>query len=292
MEKFSNWRDKGTGISPFMPFTEPSKGLTQKIGFIFNVIEVLFKAPIFIFLFILYQIVPYKVVGNLILLLCGFKGYDLLVEGIRKTKTDQIDLKRPRANDLVVVNYISPIDALIVSLCSNASYKNTRFIIPDKDGQLYSYSLWSFFNNCFNGNIGVPTSQEKISDLSDLRGELVFLFMEGTTSNNKGLLPFPPLKADIPDFFKIKVLALKLQPVLLTLPLPVISKSCYIFRLLTNSSNKSSIKTKIYELNEFDIEQIKKSFELSLLYLIGNDLNIEEKAKFYNYYLDHHIKTR
>lgn len=296
MEKFSNWRDKGTGISPFMPTPEPA----ALFMILPKAIVFLMKMPIFVLSLALYLLLPFPPIGRfIILVLFGFKQYDLTVDGIKKSKTREINASRPIVGDFVVVNYQSPIDGLILAALSNTNWNKIAILIPNREGELYQYSIWGLIRYTLSTDIGVPTSTIKISNYSSLKNKLVYCFIEGTPSNNKSILPFMDNLAAIPkNTFNFKTIILKIQPGYLTTPLPIVSKWRYFTSLLTNLNKNSSIRAKIFkhapsELKDnFDFRLLKHCFEVGQLNLIGQDLNIGQKISFYNYYIDHKVKKQ
>lgn len=292
MEKFSNWRDKGTGISPFMPTVQTNSSALSKIYIIPKCLLLMVKLPIFLLACIVYSVVPSQTISRFIaFVLFGLRKYDLTVEGIKRTRLNEIESAKPKVNDLVVVNYVSPIDALLVYIISNASLRDIAFLIPNSKGQLYEYSIVSFFNHTFSNEFGNETSKILVKDLSKYKNKLVYVFLEGTPSNNKAVLPFISIShVEIPAFFSIKTLVLKLQPAQFTLSIPILSRSAYLRNLMTNVNKNSLLKAKLYNLESFDIKEIKKSFELTSLNLIGNNLSITEKQNFYAYYINHEVK--
>ena len=67
-----------------------------------------------------------------------------------------------------------------------------------------------------------------MEDVSKLQNKIVFLFLEGTLSNNKSILPFIKLNSKYSfDDFNIKSLVVKLIPNYFTLPIPHVSKLQY-----------------------------------------------------------------
>ncbi|CAX44646.1 vacuolar sorting protein, putative [Candida dubliniensis CD36] len=289
MEKFSSWRDKGTGISPFMPQKLP----TFQNNIILSVASkspiFLIKLPFFIITYLIYTITGLNFILKFILtILFGFNRIEFTVDGIKKSQIDKLIKYKPQKGDLIITNYITPLDGYFLSLLSGNNSKIV-LLIPNKSGDLYQYSPLGLFNYTFNYNDG----GKLIQDLSKLQNKIVFLFLEGTPSNNKSILPFIKLnsKYSFNDNFIIKSLIVKLKPNYFTLPIPhITTKLQYFFELLTNLSPKI-IHYKIYKFdNEFNISKIRNSFELNSLTSISQDLNIDSKNKFIDYYFDHSIK--
>lgn len=295
MEKFSSWRDKATGISPFMPNQFP---LVQEKSPIKKWTKIILKSPIFVLKFPFFLLISllYSILGLPILLkfiirfLFGFNRIDFSVDGVKKSQTDKLNSFKPHPNDIIVANYISPLDGYFFAMLSNSS--KIVILVPDKKGDLYQHTPRSLFNHCFTYDNG---KQPLVEDLSTLKDKIVFLLLEGTPSNNKSVLPFIKLNSryKFDENFKIKSLILKIIPNYFTLPISYIGKFQYLFQLLTNLSKNSLIRFKIYKYYNFDLTEIRCSYELNSLSLINQDLNLDSKEKFINYYFDHSVnKTK
>lgn len=279
-----------------MPIPEPP----ARFMIIPKVIVALMRVPIFVFTLAVYMLLPVPAIGRFMMaVLFGFKHIDLSVDGVKRSKTDVINASKPTLNDFVVVNYQSPIDGLILASLSNVNWNKIAILIPNKAGDLYQYSIWSFIWCTLSTSIGVQTSGVKIGNYSALKDKLVFCFIEGTPSNNKSILPFIDNVTAVPmSAFTFKTLILKIQPSYLTTPLPIISKKCYFLKLLSNLNKSSAIRAKVFNHNAtefkdtFDFRLLKHFFEAGHLNLIGPDLNINQKLSFYNYYNDHKVKKQ
>ncbi|EGW34999.1 uncharacterized protein SPAPADRAFT_53362 [Spathaspora passalidarum NRRL Y-27907] len=287
MEKFSAWRDKATGISPFMPTKFPlvqEPSAVKRLGsYTLKTPIFIVKFPFFVLAYLLYTLTRWIGFAKFVIQLLFGLTTTFTVDGVKKSQTEKLEQYKPKAGDVLVTNYISPLDGFIVSVLANSS--NTVFLIPNKQGTLYQYSALEVFNHCFSYEESKP-----VDDLSKLKNKIVVLLLEGTPSNNKSLLPFIKLDNKYNfDGFNVKSLVLKLSPSYFTLPIPYLGKFQYLFQLLTNLS-KCSIKIKIYKFDKFDLNQIKNSFELNALTLINQELNLDSKQRFINYYFDHNIK--
>ena len=302
MEKFSSWRDKGTGISPFMPQKLPT---FQKNNSLLSVASkspiFLIKLPFFIITYLIYTITGFTFILKFILtILFGFNRIDFGVDGIKKSQIDKLTSYKPKKGDLIVTNYITPLDGYFLFLLSgtfssssSSSSSQIVILIPNESGDLYQYSPLGLFNHSFtysNSNSNFSSSGKLVEDVSKLQNKIVFLFLEGTLSNNKSILPFIKLNSKYSfDDFNIKSLVVKLIPNYFTLPIPHVSKLQYFFELLTNLSQKL-VRYKMYKFDEFDIAKIRNSFELNSLTSMSQDLNIDSKNRFIDYYFDHSIK--
>ncbi|RLV94323.1 hypothetical protein JA1_001823 [Spathaspora sp. JA1] len=278
MEKFSSWRDKATGISPFMPSQFP---LVQEKSSFKRITTYIVKTPIFLIKFpflliisLLYTITNYiGFVKFIFQLLFGFNTPTFQVDGIKPSQVEKLQPFKPNQGDLIVSNYISPLDGFIISILANSS--KVVFLIPNKQGILYQYSAWGVFNHCFNN----VSSEQPVQDLTKFKNKCVVLLLEGTPSNNKSLLPFIQLDSKYTwEEINIKSLVLKMSVNYYTLSIPYIGKFQYLFQLLINLT-KCSIKCKIYKFDTFDVKLLRRSFELNSLSLVNQELNLDAKEK-------------
>ena len=333
MEKFSTWRDKATGISPFMPqpfpISQKKPGKTSKtststsFNFKFNFtngfnkfILIIIRLPIFILKFPLFAItsILYSITGLRFLLsftfyfLFGFQPIDFTVDGIKRSQVSKLEPFRPQRGDLIVTNYISPLDGFIMSLLTKGS--SVVILIPDKNGILYKYTPWTLVNHCFGQVQGeIVGSNDELSKLR--KRNAIFLLLEGTTSNNTAILPFIKLdpKYKFEDF-QIKTLVMKLFPQYYTLPISNVASLYYLFELLTDLTSTKSVRCKIYKFQEGDdnknndddgddhalnsrgglkLATLRKSFELNSLNAVGDELSVDAKNRFISYYFNHDV---
>lgn len=206
------------------------------------------------------------------------------VDGVKRSNVDQINRLKPAVNDVVVVNYISPINGLILAAVSQCSWRSVVILIPSGKG-LYVYNIWDILWVTLSTS-STPPQGEAVTDLASFKGKLVYIFAEGTTSNNRCVLPFVSLKLSglNLDGFNLKTVLLKLSPPGFTTPLPTVTPIGYIQSLLTNLNPKSIVKVKIFNHEKeksLNLNLAKKDFELNQLNSVGQDLNISLKEKFY-----------
>lgn len=287
MEKFNAWRDNGTGISPFMPPVAPKSSFFADVLASFRLI---IKLPFLAILYLAVYVVPKPAVK---LALYGFMGIgdiDLLVEGVRKTKLAEIEKNKPNKNDIVVVNLISPIDVFIVFVVSQVnSLTQIRVVIPTPRG-LHVLSAWQYVSFMFRDlNENLPNDTKLVS-YKELEGKLVLLFPEGTSTNNKAILPFEKVPSDfflIPGF-TYKNLVLRMYSNFLTLPVPYITQLQY-FKRLVSRSEKTFIKIKVAPSEKCLLNESKAVFAENGLNTVGLGLN--DKKQFYKYYKDRAVSA-
>ncbi|CAI5757622.1 unnamed protein product [Candida verbasci] len=286
MEKFSTWRDKGTGISPFIPTEIPTFG--KKNTSVQTTISIISLLPIFLIKlpFLIFFTLTYSITGLNVLLkfiiqvLFGF-NFDFSVDGVKRSQVAKLESYKPKVGNLIITNYATPLDGFIFKLFSG---RDIVILVPDKSGDLYKYTPCQLWNFTFDSSI----KGELVTELSKYKNSIVFLLVEGTSSNNKSILPFINLNPKYElDQFNIKSLIYKVSPNYFTMPIPYISKIKYLFELITNISKKQ-IKLKIYNYEKLDFGKIKHSYELNSLNSVK--LNIDDKEKFVDYYFNYDVK--
>lgn len=248
MEKFSNWRDKGTGISPFNPTAFPKVDAT----FPLNLVVFLIKVPVF-----------FLSLPLVLLNVAWIKSFHL-----KFLFNFKVNIPQFQKNDFIITNYSSP---LLVYLL------NGVVLIPDTDGTLNEYSLWQLINHSFGSNV----KGKEVVDLLKFKGKTIFCLIEGTTTNNKAILKFIDLKKTYTfDQFNLKTLIVKVTPPYFNIPLPC-NRFKFIYFLLINKP--SNIALKLVEHKTFDLTLSKTAFRNSNLHMVN--FSTKDKDEFYQYYL-------
>ncbi|KAG6335333.1 hypothetical protein ID866_3765 [Astraeus odoratus] len=105
MEKFSAFRDPGTGIQPFLPLVPPAENdpFTTLLLPVRGVLAIL-RIPIFIITTLLYCLLHY----SLFVILVSF-------DSTKTNRKSQESPWRPRAGDIIVSNWTSWIDVLWIA---------------------------------------------------------------------------------------------------------------------------------------------------------------------------------
>ncbi|KAK9468691.1 hypothetical protein V1512DRAFT_257677 [Lipomyces arxii] len=257
MEKFSQWRDKGTGIAPFLP--HPSSTFSSSESFvllkILNVLLAVVSCVLKLVVLIPYTlihitfIVPVfgqtkfrQVSLKVILLVVGLWFWNIVVDGTRVSfwrLTNGLAVQKkqsPRHGDIILSNFVSPIDPLIYS-----ALFDPIFAVPDSDGYI---KVMSLFKVSLLAMKLPETSLDKPGSISfiDLQRlatkshKVIVLFCEGTTTNGRAML-----SPNIKDNLSTRELAIagarvfpasvKYLPQDITTPLPPRSSIHYILRI-------------------------------------------------------------
>ncbi|KAK0727446.1 hypothetical protein B0T26DRAFT_738163 [Lasiosphaeria miniovina] len=229
MEKFSQFRDKGSGISPFMPTTTPASTVASAMhAFIF-----LFRLPFFVGYVTLYFLflhhLPLPVVARKLLLwgIMGIPGIwwvDLQLDGVKRGALSQQPASRvPHARSVVAANFTSPLDGLYLAAVFDpvftVSYPGTRKV--RRVGLLRAVSMALSRAQQF------ATPPPDPAELTDLRalldrypGRVIAVFPECGTTNGKGILPLSPSLLTTPADVAIFPVSLRYTPPDVATPVP------------------------------------------------------------------------
>ncbi|KAJ4357043.1 Lysophosphatidic acid:oleoyl-CoA acyltransferase 1, partial [Neurospora sp. IMI 360204] len=120
MEKFSQFRDRGSGISPFMPSPAPESSLPSRL---FGPLIFLLRLPFFLLYtisyFLLLPLLPSPLRKLLlwgIFALTGTWWSDLQLDGVKRGSLSQQPPTRiPRAGTVIAANFTSPLDAVYLA---------------------------------------------------------------------------------------------------------------------------------------------------------------------------------
>lgn len=279
MEKYSTWRDKGTGIAPFLPLSSPKSPVSK---YVTDPLLIAFKFPFFVLLYWFSVVAPKPCVNAIFRWLFGF-SIDILVEGVRKLNKAEIAKASPHKNTMIIANYASPLDIFVIFLASKVSSLSSMVAIVPIDNALYILTPWQFALFCF-----LPINQKcgtKLTSQNEhlLKNKVVVVFPEGTPSNNRALLSFSP--AVEPLFalkgFSYQTTLLLWYPNSVSLPIPNVSLMQYVFRLFTLSSNPL-VKVKITAHEQGSLKASKLAYQDNGMNFV--DLGVPEKKKFFDYY--------
>ncbi|CEL04787.1 hypothetical protein ASPCAL05913 [Aspergillus calidoustus] len=285
MEKFSQFRDRGSGIAPFLPLPpQPVSGcfpLPIRLSLFF------FRLPFFIFTcvsyFLVLQWLPIGSLGKKAALWCilgipSIWWVDLQVDGVRKGYLSKQQSRLPGPGSVIAASFTSPIDALYLAVIFDpiftASYPNTR--------EVEHISLLTAILRAFSSPKLSPPSGTKTTTLSALARKYstrpIVVFAECTTTNGRGILPLSPSLASVAPNGKIFPVSLRYSPEDVVTPLPgsylsflwaLLSRPTHYIRVRIAEAVVSGpqglsvsprIKNSTYETNYFDIlEEVSAS---------------------------------
>lgn len=302
MEKFTNWRDKGTGIAPFLP-TPPPISQENGVKAFFNGLKLSLKLILILPIILVAVVAKWTPVSRPLwklaaILLCNW-DVQVSVDGVKRR--DQRSKHLPSKGQIYVVNYSSPLDCFVLWFISQGSI---ALCIPINDGKtvsMHQLSMLEFVSFTLNGSLwesGNP-AHRIVKNVEELKNQVCYVFAEGTTSNGKSVLPFS-ITQDFWDSFldvnaagsssssktqvskssatqrQVQVINLKINSSLTT-PLSV-GKWRYLLRVSTQGV---SYKCKISDRFQPNLEKMRIALcGGDKFKLVGKELNADSKRKF------------
>ncbi|KAL4974771.1 hypothetical protein BDW66DRAFT_138868 [Aspergillus desertorum] len=307
MERYTQFRDKGSGIAPFLPVPlQPAPGWCP-----LPIRAVLFviRLPFFIFLFVAYfAVLQWLPIGSLgkkaalwsILAIPSIWWTDLQVEGVRKGNLSRQRSRLPGPGSVIAASFTSPIDALYLAAIFDpvftASYPTTKEV---EEISLFEATLRAFDSP---ETQYAPRQDAKTTTLSDLQRKYphrpIVAFAECTTTNGRGILPLSPSLTKIAPMSKIFPASIRYQSEDIVTPVPghyigflwsLLSKPTHCIRVriaesvtMTGSGNGMTEKMKEsnYDTNYFDLldeVSASKGGPTSSGYKVEIDLSPTEK---------------
>lgn len=193
MEKYTNYRDNGTGISPFMPSTS-HKNVTNGHNIIYSIfMTIIFIIKIIILTPILLCLIGVTFNGSMSYLLMKLLFHyqiDVTVQGKSKRVINKArDYPNRGSQQLYICNYTSPLDAVV---CYIMSQDHKVLYLVAHENEIYGMRFWKFIQYTLaQDHSQLVKNGEKIPHWEEVRKDYTcFLFAEGTTSNGKSVLPF------------------------------------------------------------------------------------------------------
>ncbi|KAF4624707.1 hypothetical protein G7Y89_g13462 [Cudoniella acicularis] len=226
MEKYSQFRDRGSGIAPFFPVLSQPAGLYMPV----HIFLFLIKLPLLITIsttyFLFLQWFPLgsllkKAILWLILGIPGIWWIDLQIDGVKKgSLAKKHEGRVPEPGNVIASSFTSPIDSLYLAAIFDpiftVSYPHTR--------QVQYISLFGAIFRALSKPREYPPKGAKMTDLRTLVAEhptrVIVVFPECTTTNGKGIMPFSPSLLTAPPQTKIFPISLRYSPPDVTTPIP------------------------------------------------------------------------
>lgn len=225
MEKYSQFRDRGSGISPFMP----NQSQVSSIALVGNTILFLLRLPLFVlvggFFFLLLAHLPVPRFIRQVYLWClttvsGIWWKDLQVDGVKRGHLSEQPGRTPQSGAIIAAQFTSPIDALYLGAIFDPvftrSYPGTAKVELISLRQAVLLAL---------APVRVaPADPKKLTTLRKILADnprrVVAVFPECTTTNGKGLLPLSPSLLSAPAEAKIYPVSIRYTPQDITSPVP------------------------------------------------------------------------
>jgi hypothetical protein len=226
MEKYSQFRDRATGIAPFLPVTTPrSVPSTLLHGLLF-----LFRFPFFLTYalsyFVVFHHLPLPSVARKMALwglmaIPGIWWIDLQLDGVKRgTLADQPRERFPHPGSVIAANFTSPIDAVYLAAIFDpvftVSYPGTRGL--QRIGLLRAAMM------ALAPVKTSPPPNAQLVDIKDLLreypGRVIAVFPECGTTNGKAILPFSPSILQCPPDVHVFPVSIRYSPSDVTTPVP------------------------------------------------------------------------
>ncbi|KAH6625867.1 hypothetical protein C7974DRAFT_208970 [Boeremia exigua] len=259
MEKYSQFRDKGTAIAPFLPVPPPPVSIvwTPIYAFLF-----LCRIPFVVGLSILhFGIVEWLPLGGrvkyaVLWALLGVTGVwwvDFQVDGVKRGKLSTSKEHLPQAGTIIASSFTSPLDPLylagIFQPIFTRSYPNTRKVEP--------ITLLRAILLAFAPPAILPEDPTKLVTLASLVAanpkSIICVFPECTTTNGRGILPLSPsLLGATPDT-KIYPVNLRYSPQDVTTPVSG-AVLRWLYRLLSKPSHQMRVRIAMRVFNSAAID--------------------------------------
>ncbi|KAI9896927.1 hypothetical protein N3K66_007949 [Trichothecium roseum] len=226
MEKFSQFRDKGTGIAPFLPTSTPLSTLSVPA----HALLFLFRLPFFLacslpyFLFLRHLPLPplfRKIALWGLMAIPGIWWVDLQLDGVKRgTLADQPPDRFPHPGSVIAANFTSPIDAVYLAAIFDPvftlSYPGERKVQKAGLLRVAAAALGPVRTS--------PPPGAKLVDVSELieqhPNRVILVLPECGTSNGKAVLPFSPSVLQTPPDAHIFPVSLRYTPADVTTPVP------------------------------------------------------------------------
>lgn len=280
MEKFTNWRDRGTGIAPFLP---PSVGVSSLLSKFVLSTTLVFKCTLMLPLIIVWSVTRSKIVYKWILFILCAWNMDIVVQGVKKRDTKE-GIHFPQKNKLYICNCSSPLDALALYLIAQGP---SCFLLPSGN-VTFKMSKEQYMDFVLDGSLNVKKFGQEVKSIDQLKGSVVYMFPEGTSSNGKSVLPFEIDSSSLQEFLGSPSIASPNGPLVQTIHLKVnatlvtplaISRFKYLARMITKGVN---IKIKINEPQSISpIDNLRIALNDGNKYkLVSKTLDMESKRKF------------
>jgi len=280
MEKYSHWRDSGTGIQPFLPLKPPkSNSVLDGILYFLNTFIIgpplaVVKLTLISIIFIMYliqnviiKLIPIDSIkwlfgkilftweARMALFYMGFNWIDSQkVTLTRGRKHAKKEITKVTHGDVIVCNCQSYVDVIYFLFKFNPIYVKIY-----ENGKVKSLSFLEAIK--ITGSYPELKEEEGAVSLKDIikkskekkTGPIV-VFPEGTTTNGKGLLKFLPVFKDFSpkDELVLHVYSIKYQFYGHNVSYTVGSKFSHLYKLCTKIHHAMSVKYLSAEESQFN----------------------------------------
>lgn len=292
MEKYSQFRDRGTSIAPFLPVPPPSFSSPWAPVYLglFSL-----RAPFVIVVSILYFVfLEYLPVGSpvrygVLWLMLGIPGVwwvDLQVDGVKRGQLGSTQDNLPCAGTIIASSFTSPLDPLYLAAIFQPiftrSYPHTR--------KVERITLLRAILHAFSSPALAPRPDARLVTLKQLcsanPNKIICVFPETTTTNGRGILPLSPSLLGADSKTKIYPVNLRYTPQDITTPVPG-GYFAWFWRLLSKPTHQMRVRiaSRVYNFSSQDSPSkfVPSTHEgAGRAKATGYDTNIFDNADFCN----------
>ncbi|KAH7117834.1 hypothetical protein B0J11DRAFT_536821 [Dendryphion nanum] len=247
MEKYSQFRDKGTSIAPFFPTSPPQDAiwwLFVKIPLFFIRLPAAFLLSIFPFLILEFIPLGSSIQNGVIMILlgiCGVWWVDLQVDGVKRGSLAKSQDHLPSKGTVVASSFTSPLDPLylagIFHPVFTRSYPDTR--------KVEHISLFKAILLAFSSPTLIPPNSAKLVTLRELKEKypesIICVFPECTTTNGRAILKLSPSLLSADERTKIFPVSVKYAPGDITTPVSG-NRIQWMWRLLSRPTHTIRVR--------------------------------------------------
>ncbi|KAI3391464.1 hypothetical protein diail_7326 [Diaporthe ilicicola] len=257
MEKFSQFRDRGSGISPFIPHSSPSSTPARLMHLALFVFRLPFLLSYLAIYFLLAQHIPLLPQALNKLLVWGMLAIpqiwwgDLQLDGVKRGSLSQQPPGRmpsaPPAS-LIAASFTSPVDAVYLA----AVFDPIFTISYPRSRKVSKVGLWGAIWHALSpsqlrpgppppGSAAAAALTTLDALLAQNPGRVVAVFPECATTNGQGIMPFSPSLLSAPAEAKIFPVSIRYASPAITTPVPGAYFS-FLWRLLSRPTHVMRIR--------------------------------------------------
>ncbi|CAA9963192.1 hypothetical protein PTNB73_06697 [Pyrenophora teres f. teres] len=285
MERYSQFRDKGTAIAPFLPVPPaPASVVWLPVYISLFCLRLPFVIALGLLYFLVLEWVPVgrRLKYAVLWLMAGIPGVwwvDLQVDGVKRGQLNPASNYYPKAGSVIASSFTSPLDPLylagIFQPIFTRSYPHHRYV--------ERITLFRAILLAFSPPALTPQDPSKLVSLKQLTQEnpnrIICVFPETTTTNGRGILPLCPSLLSADGKTKIYPVNLRYTPQDVTTPVPGGYLS-WFWGLLSKPTHQMRVRiaSRVYNNSNQDTPERQKLAEKAS----GYETNIFDQPEFRN----------
>ncbi|KAG9246805.1 hypothetical protein BJ878DRAFT_565485 [Calycina marina] len=283
MEKYSQFRDRATGIAPFLPVVSEPAGIYLPI----YICLFLFRLPFFVtlcatyFLFLQWFPLGSLFKKALLWMIMGIPGIwwiDLQIDGVKKGSLAKNESRVPSPSNVIASSFTSPLDSLYLAAIFDpiftVSYPHTR--------QVEYISLFGAILRALSKPKEFPSKGAKMTDIKTLvryhPKRIIVVFPECTTTNGRGTMPFSPSLLATPPRTKIFPISLRYTAADITTPVSG-EYWTFIWNLLSHPTHCIRVRIAEAVYNTSISPEVDKKFSTDALDSLGDESAISSSTE-------------